>query len=111
MVRPCKCRRICANPTATVYKPRGIPAHMLEMIELQMDELEALRLADLKGIYHAEAAREMNVSRPTFGRILNRAHAKVAEALLEGKGLVLGGGPIHHITSTACPVRAREPKE
>jgi predicted DNA-binding protein (UPF0251 family) len=52
-----------------------------------MDELEALRLADVEGLYQEEAARQMNVSRATFGRIVEEAHRKVADAILHGKAL------------------------
>ncbi len=52
-----------------------------------MDELEALRLADVEGLYQKEAARQMNISRATFGRIVEAAHRKVAEAILHGKAL------------------------
>jgi len=54
---------------------------------LNLDELEAVRLADLQGSYHEEAAKEMKVSRATFGRIVNNARHKIAEALIQGKAL------------------------
>lgn len=56
-------------------------------MRLTLPELEALRLADLEGLYQEEAARRMGVSRATFGRILEGARRKVAEALVTGKGL------------------------
>jgi len=59
----------------------------LEEVFLLMDEVEALRLADLEGLYHEDASRKMGVSRATFGRILKQAKRKVAEALLKGKAL------------------------
>jgi hypothetical protein len=96
MARPCKCRCIRVDPAATVYKPQGIPTRFLELVELGWDELEAIRLADRLGLYHEEAARRMQVSRATFGRILTRARGKVAAALLEGKGLVFRGGTVRH---------------
>lgn len=52
-----------------------------------MDEVEALRLADYEGLYHEKAARKMKISRATFGRILDQARRKVAEAILKGKAL------------------------
>jgi predicted DNA-binding protein (UPF0251 family) len=52
-----------------------------------MDELEAIRLADYEGLYHEEGATRMQVSRPTFGRILSEARRKVAEAIVDGKAL------------------------
>ena len=59
----------------------------LEELSITMDELEAIRLADYEGLYHEDAARKMEISRQTFGRILNEARKKVAESLLKGKAL------------------------
>ncbi len=59
----------------------------LEEVSLSLDELEAIRLADYEGRYHEEAATGMKVSRATFGRILNTARSKVAEAIVYGKAL------------------------
>ena len=59
----------------------------LDEVSLSLDEMEALRLADLEGRYHEEAAKEMKVSRAAFGRILNGARQKVAGALILGKAL------------------------
>jgi len=59
----------------------------LEEIELTLDEVEALRLADLEALYQADAAAQMGISRQTFGNIIARAHRKVAEAILGGKAL------------------------
>lgn len=52
-----------------------------------MDELEAIRLADYEGFYHEKAAEHMGISRPTFGRILDGARRKVADAIINGKAL------------------------
>ena len=59
----------------------------LEEIALTIDELEAIRLADLEELYHVDAAKKMKISRQTFGRILNDAHKKVSECLIKGKAL------------------------
>jgi uncharacterized protein len=66
----------------------------LEEVALAVDELEALRLADLDGLYHGDAAERMGVSRATFGRIVETARRKVAEALVRGKALKIGGGEV-----------------
>jgi len=87
MSRPKKCRCIQCQPNANYFKPRGIPLTSLEEISLNLDELEALRLADYESLYHEEAAKQMNISRATFGRILDQARHKVAEAILGGKAL------------------------
>jgi len=94
MTRP-KCPRCVGFVPGIVYfKPRGIPLTMLEEVVLSVDELEAVRLADLEGMHHAEAAARMKVSRPTVGRILEEARRKIAEALIKGKAIKIQGGTI-----------------
>jgi len=94
MPRPRQCRRVAQMPQATYYRPRGVPLRTLEQVALTVDELEALRLADLEGLYQEAAAQKMNVSRQTFGRIVEAAHRKVADALVNGKALSIEGGPV-----------------
>lgn len=94
MVRPHSCRKISGKPVAGVFKPAGIPARDLDFLVLTLDEFEALKLADLEGKYQEEAAGMMHVSRPTFGRIIESAHRKIAEALVFGKALRIEGGPV-----------------
>ena len=79
-------------PGSNYFKPRGIPLSMLEEVVLTVDEFEAVRLADLDGLYQEQAAEKMKVSRQTFGRIIEAAHKKVAEALVKGKALKIEGG-------------------
>lgn len=67
---------------------------MLEEINLTLDELESVRLADLEGFYQEDAAKKMNISRQTFGNIINSAHRKIADALLNAKALKIEGGAI-----------------
>jgi predicted DNA-binding protein (UPF0251 family) len=90
--RPRKARWVGFQPGATFYKPRGVPLRTLEHVTLSLEELEAMRLADYEGLYQEDAAQEMNVSRQTFGRVLQEAHRKVAEALAFGKALMIEGG-------------------
>jgi predicted DNA-binding protein (UPF0251 family) len=75
------------------FKPQGVPLRELEEQVLGLDEVEALRLADLGGLSQEEAGLRMGVSRATIGRILERARAKVADALTAGKALRIEGGP------------------
>jgi uncharacterized protein len=93
--RPFCCRNISGKPAAPIFKPIGIPVHELEEVVMTLDEFEALRLADLGGLYQEQAAAQMNVSRPTFSRIIESAHQKVADALVHGKALRIEGGPVH----------------
>ena len=94
MARPTKVRHICCNPEANYFKPRGIPVFELEEIILAEDELEAIRLADLENFYQEQAAKEMRISRQTFGNIIRSAHKKIADALINGKALKIEGGRV-----------------
>jgi len=87
MSRPKKCRCVGYNPSVYYFKPRGISLVHLEEISILLDELEAIRLADYEGLYHEDAAQKMKISRATFGRILDEARHKVAEAIIKGKAL------------------------
>jgi predicted DNA-binding protein (UPF0251 family) len=81
-------------PGSNYFKPRGVPLSGLEEVVLSVDEFEAIRLADLEGLYQEQAAGQMNVSRQTFGRIIESAHKKVAETLVKGKALKIEGGEV-----------------
>ena len=94
MPRPFCCRRIAGRPGAKIFKPIGIPVSELEEVVMALDEFEAVRLADLDGLYQEQAAKQMNVSRPTFSRIIDSAHRKMADALVHGKALRIEGGPV-----------------
>ncbi len=92
MSRPLKCRRVTYLPEITYFKPAGIPLRDLEEMILSVEEVEALRLKDLEGMEQEEAADIMNISRPTFQRILVNARKKIAEAILNGKAISIKGG-------------------
>jgi len=92
MPRPFKCRRLGFKPGITYFKPAGIPMRFLQEIRLSLDEVEALRLKELEGLNQLQAATQMNVSRPTFQRILASARRKTADALLNGRAMRLEGG-------------------
>ncbi|MDQ7842071.1 MAG: DUF134 domain-containing protein [bacterium] len=94
MARPCCKRYVGVMPASYHFKPRGIPLRDLEENTLTLDEIEALRLADLEGLYQEQAAQEMSVSRATFARIVESARRKVADALVHGKALRIEGGNI-----------------
>lgn len=97
MPRPCRCRKVGCNPDSDYFKPRGVPISALEEVNLTLDELEALCLADLEELYQEEAAKRMGVSRQTFGNIIMAAHKKVADALLNAKALKISGGKIKKV--------------
>jgi len=87
MPRPRLCRRIRFNPKVTYFKPQGIPLRFLEVVELTVEEAEALRLKNMEDFDQIEAAKKMNTSQSTFQRILSSAYKKVTEALIEGKAI------------------------
>ena len=73
------------------FKPCGIRAKELEVVFLAQDEAEALRLADYEGLYQEECAKRMQISRPTFVRLIASARKKVADAVLHSKKLEIEG--------------------
>ncbi|MBE0642497.1 MAG: DUF134 domain-containing protein [Bacteroidetes bacterium] len=92
--RPPHCRAIGPAPEVTCFKPAGIPLSGCRSIVMTLDELEAVRLADYEGLYQDEAAVRMEVSRATFGRILESARKKIARVLIEGLVLEITGGEV-----------------
>jgi predicted DNA-binding protein (UPF0251 family) len=92
MARPKISRMVCCEPSVNYFKPRGIPLTELDRVNLAVDELEALRLKDLEGMEQEKAAATMSVSQPTFHRILQSGHTKVADALVNGKAIRIEGG-------------------
>lgn len=60
---------------------------------MDIDEYEALRLADMEGLYQSEAAEHMGVSRQTFALIVKSARSKVARALFMGNALEIAADP------------------
>lgn len=95
-------RRISCFPKATYFKPREIPLCCLEIANLSIEELEAIRLCDLLQMEQSEAADKMGVSRKTLWNDLLRARQKVADALVNGKAIEISGG--EYINSGECKV-------
>jgi len=87
MARPRLCKRIRFNPAISYFKPQGIPMRFLEEIELTTEELEALRLKNLKGLAQNDCAKSMKTSQSTFQRILSSAYKKISKALIEGMAI------------------------
>ncbi|MFH1505960.1 MAG: DUF134 domain-containing protein [archaeon] len=92
MPRPRRCRRVGFQPGVNYFKPAGVKLRELETVTLKVEELEALRLKDFEGKEQTEAAEAMNVSQPTFHRILLEARKKVTEALVKGRAIKIEGG-------------------
>lgn len=108
MARPIKWRRIENVPIVPYFIPSnenvgGIPENILKL-----EELEAIRLKDLEGLDQSECAKRMEVSRPTFQRILLSAREIIADSLVNGKIIRIEGG---HFTRHICPVRCLDCKK
>jgi predicted DNA-binding protein (UPF0251 family) len=108
--RPFCCRRVAGRPAAAIFKPIGIPVLELEEVVMSLDEFEAVRLADLDGLYQEQAAEQMSVSRTTFSRIVESGHRKVADAIVHGKALRIEGGPVQVAGRRCCRLHDHEDK-
>ncbi|MDD3045189.1 MAG: DUF134 domain-containing protein [Candidatus Delongbacteria bacterium] len=95
MPRPQKNRLIKEPPVFTEFKAVGVPGRVMDKVVLSLDEYEALRLSDFEGMSQEEAADEMEISRPTFTRLIETSRKKICEMLVNGKMLVIDGGNIH----------------
>ncbi len=95
MARSKKQKMVGSPPVYRSFKPSGVMRSTLEQIQLELSEYEAIRLADYEGLDHAEAATEMEISRPTFSRLIEKARGKMANFLIDGRELAIEGGNIH----------------
>jgi len=95
MARPQKDRLIKEPPLFSEFKPAGVPGRLMDKVILTIDEYEAFRLSDHLAMSQEEAADEMEISRPTFTRLIESARKKVSELIINGKMLVIEGGNIH----------------
>ncbi len=95
MARPVSCRRVDSEFNHTYFKPARVPMSELEQVDLNVDELEALRLTNLEEMYQSDAAEKMGVSRQTLGNILKSARYKITDALVNGKAICVSGGDVH----------------
>ena len=91
-MRPKKVRRVKCEPGERCFRPQCKPLSRLEGVYVTLDEFEAVRLADTEGLKQEEAAAKMKVSRPTFSRIINSAHRKIGDALINVKAIRIVGG-------------------
>lgn len=89
--RPRLRRTIAGSPESRCYKPCCFPDAECEGISLHPDEIELIRLIDLEGLEQEEAAVRMGVSRKTAWRDLHEARRKIADALVNGKGINMAG--------------------
>ena len=85
--RPCLRRHVDFNTKIKYFKPQGVGMSELEIIELLEEEIEAIRLKNVRDLDQKECSEIMKTSPATFQRILSRANKKIALALTEGKAI------------------------
>lgn len=90
MARPVKRRRICELPEFEEFVPAV--KHCGQMVCMTLDEYETIRLIDYMGFSQEDCAKQMTVARTTVQAIYDSARGKIADVLVNGKGLKIGGG-------------------
>ena len=79
-------------PNFTYFKPAGVRIIDLNENILTIGEFEAIRLKDLENLEQKECANRMDLSQPTFHRLLMSARKKIADCIANGKAIKIEGG-------------------
>ncbi|PKL58487.1 MAG: hypothetical protein CVV34_02025, partial [Methanomicrobiales archaeon HGW-Methanomicrobiales-5] len=87
-----RCRRVGQQPAFTSFGPANAGINTPEEAILSVDEFEAVRLKDLESFDQSECAEMMDISQPTFHRLVVSARRKIADALTNGKTIKIEGG-------------------
>lgn len=87
MPRPCNRRRVRGTPNSYFFKPAGMRKCELEQIDLTIEEFEAIRLKDYLELDQNECAKKMEISQPTFHRLIVATRKKVADAIINAKAI------------------------
>lgn len=107
-MRPKKHRHVQIIPKIRLFKPQGLPAKDISVINLLDEELEALRLKNIEQLDQTDAAEEMGISPSTFQRILTAAHKKVTVALIEGKAISISRTSDKKVECWECAAKSGE---
>lgn len=99
MSRPRRFRRVGFEPNITYFKPAGIPLRQIQESIITVDEFEAVRLKDFENLDQEQASKKMNISQPTFHRLVFSARKKIADALVNGKSIRIQGGNFKMVQS------------
>ena len=103
MPRKVKCRKVCHYPQTLEFLPQNNNAEQ-EPIVLTVDEYEAIRLIDRRGMSQEQCAAFMQIARTTVQRIYETARKKLADFVVEGRPLRIEGGDFRlcNGSSTGC---------
>lgn len=104
--RPRIRRVITGSPESRCYQPRCCPDSAEAVVSLHPEEIELIRLIDVEGLEQEEAAVRMGVSRKTAWRDLQEARAKIADALVNGKGIEISG--CQRAAEGQCPCKCNK---
>lgn len=104
MPRKVKCRKVCHYPQTLEFLPQNNNAQEQEPIVLTVDEYEAIRLIDRRGMSQEQCAAFMQIARTTVQRIYETARKKLADFVVEGRSLRIEGGDFRlcNGSSTGC---------
>ena len=92
MARNKKCRNVGCYPVHVSFIPEDERGEALDNTVLTIDEFETIRLLDSAGLTQAGCAEKMGVGRTTVTAMYESARRKIADALINGRRLVIGGG-------------------
>jgi predicted DNA-binding protein (UPF0251 family) len=84
-------RKVSEGAVCRCYAPQCCPHQNNEFVSIHPEEIEILKLIDLEGLEQEEAAAALGVSRKTLWRDLHEARRKIADALVNGKGMEVSG--------------------
>ena len=107
MPRPRLYRKVGLLPNVDYFKPAGIRLRELSEVILTVDEFEAVRLKDLQEMDQEQAAKKMNISQPTFHRLVLSARKKIADAIVNGKAIRIQGGTYKMVQQPRGPGMGR----
>lgn len=91
MPRPRKHRRVCAYPRYTSFKSCEGSG---KLISMTYDEYETIRLIDFVGLTQEQCAVQMAISRTTVQSVYANARQKLAQCIIQGCSLQIGGGDV-----------------
>jgi uncharacterized protein len=99
--RPRVRRIISGSPESRCFQPKCSLDENLAVISLSPEEIELVRLIDIDGLEQEAAAQKLGVSRKTAWRDLQEVRRKIADALVNGKGIEIIG--CEKAASGQCP--------
>ena len=91
-MRPKKTRWVSCDPGERCFRPRCKEGSVIEDVILNLDEFEVLRLSHIAGYDQTKIAENMRIHQSTISRILNSAHKKVTDALVNIKAIKIEVG-------------------